>query len=95
MEVQLLETVDFVDVFAEMCLGSACYMDRKHPALAAFDAYHTEKNAQDDLDNAAVIQSDQNESKQQIVACDTPQLVYLHFIIENFYTVDAKEWFVY
>ncbi len=88
MELQLLEEVDFDDLYAEMLPNSA-YVDEMHPMGAAYKAYLAWKNAQNELDEAAIMQSTLIEGEHEELSYVPFSCVYLIFII------DAEERYLY
>jgi hypothetical protein len=88
MELQLLEEADFDDLYAEM-LPSSAYVDEMHPMVAAHKAYLAWKNAQNELGEAANMQSTLIEGEHEELSCVPFSCVYLTFII------DAEERYIY
>ena len=81
MEPQLIEEVDFDDLYAEIFPSSA-YVDKSDPAQAAYESSLVEKNEQNELGNATIMQSTLIEGEHEEQSCVPFSCVYLTFIID-------------
>lgn len=88
MELQLLDEVDLVDLYADMFPGSAD-VDKMHPMWAAYEAYLADESNQNELVDSTFAQLALNEGEHEELTCLLFPFVCLTFII------DAEERYVY